>query len=221
MEARIIKKFIAIVTILFLCVNLISCGDALILLSYSISGNIMEPLGDFSRGSKEGTLVFGEKNYILIDELNGEFLFRITEEDILLGSTSNYPLFPSFGYYANTLENADYIAGGSLSNSTATFVYLREDLYSDSLRYVLRDVGYEFDFSSAFIETNEVSYKKHIEGKETHGVLIYFYMKDYPRLKATIRICKINGKWYYVDPNAAFALSEDFLNVLEGNNLLR
>ena len=87
------KKFIAIVTILFLCVNLISCGDALILLSYSISGNIMEPLGDFSRGSKEGTLVFGGKNYILIDELNGEFLFRITEEDILLGSTSNYPLF--------------------------------------------------------------------------------------------------------------------------------
>ena len=215
------KKIVLLVTILLVCISLISCGDALRLLSYSISGNIMDPLGDFSRGIKKGTLVFGGKNYILIDELNGEFDFRITEEDILLGSTSNYPLFPSFGYYANTLENADYIAGGSLSNSTATFVYLREDLYSDSLHYVLRGTGYEFDFSSAFIKTEEVSYKKHIEGKDTHGVRIYFYMKDYPRLTATIRICKINEKWYYVDPNAAFAASEDFLSVLEENNLLR
>ena len=214
------KKFIAIVTILFLCVNLISCGDAYKLLLYSVTGDIMEPLGDFSRGSKEGTLVFGGKNYILIDELNGDFLFNITEDDVFLGSTSNYPLFPSFGYYANTLENADYIAGGSLSNSCATFVYLREDLYSDSLRYVLQNVGYEFDFSSAFIETNEVSYKRHIEGKETYGVWINFYMKEHPRLKAKIRICIINGKWYYIDTRAAFALSEDFLNILEENNLI-
>ena len=186
-------------------------------MSYSISGDIINPVEGFSRGNNKGTFVFGEDNYILIEEFNGKFYFDITEEDLLLGQTSNFPFFGNFGYYANSAENADYIASGS---EIMTCVYLRDDLYQAPLCYVLQDIDYEFDFSSTFIKTEDVSYKKHIEGKEYHGTNLYFYVKDYPRLIVELSICKINEKWYYIEQDEAFALSEVFLNVLVENNLL-
>ena len=90
----VMKKLVLIVTVLFLCVNLSSCG-IWEELSYSISGEILEPVDGFSRGSEKGTLVFCGNKYILIDELNGEFQFDITKEDILLGQSSNFPFFPA------------------------------------------------------------------------------------------------------------------------------
>ena len=202
------KKIVLLVTIILLCTNLISC-----------TGDIVEPVGDFSR-EDDGTLVWDGKRYVSIDELAGEFYFDITEEDVLLGQQSNFPFFPNSGFFANTVENADYIMCGSLSNNIAAVVYLREDLCQVPLCYVLQDTDYEFDFSSAFMKTEDVSYKKHIEGKGSYGTRIHFYVKDYPRLTVSLRICKLNEKWYYVDPDAAFELSEDFLNALMENNVL-
>ena len=213
------KKFVLIATMLFICINLISCS-AFSALSYSISGDIIDPVGDFSRGSDKGTLVWGGNNYILIDEFNGDFEFDIIEEDVFLGQTSNFPFFPNSSYYANALENADYIAGGSASHGLATFVYLREDLYQSPLCYVLQGTEYEFDFSSAFIKTEEVSYKTHIEGKEYYGTRLNFFVKDHPRITVSLRICKINDKWYYIEYDEAFVLSEAFLTALTVNNLL-
>jgi hypothetical protein len=210
------KRFVLIVTLFLVCINLFSCS-VFNALSYSISGDIIDPVGDFSRGNDKGKFVFGGNNYILIEEFNGNFNFNITEEDLLLGQTSNFPFFPNFYYYANAAENAEYIASG---NVIMTCVYLREDLYQAPLCYVLQDTDYEFDFSSAFIKTEDVSYKKHLEGKAYHGRNLYFYVKDYPRLIVELRICKINEKWYYIEYDEAFALSEAFLNVLVENNLL-
>ena len=183
------RKFVLIATILLICINLISCS-AFTALSYTISGDIIDPVDGFSFGDDKGTLVLDGNNYILIEEFNGDFNFNITEEDVLLGQTSNFPFFPNFGYYANAAENAEYIASG---NVIMTCVYLREDLYQEPLCYVLQDIDYEFDFSSAFIKTEDVSYKKHIEGKEYHGTNLYFYVKDYPRLIVELRICKISS----------------------------
>lgn len=213
------KKLVLMVILLLVCTNLASCNffDAL---SYSISGDIINPVGDFSRGDDKGTFVYGEKNYILIDEVAGNFEFDIVEEDIFLGRTSNWPFFPDFGYYANAEENADYIASGSMSNGKMTCVYLREDLCGSSLCYVLQGANYEFDFSSAFVTTEEVSYETHIEGKNFYGTRLNFYVKDYPRLTVSLGICKINEKWYYVEQDEAFSLSEDFLNALIENDLL-
>lgn len=212
------KKLVLIATVLFVCINLCSCW-ALSALSYTISGDIIEPVDGFSRGGDKGTLVFDEKNYILIDEFNGNFHFDLTKEDVLLGQTSNFPFFPNSKYYANAVENADYIAGTN-SYPFASFVYLREDLYQSPLCYVLQDTDHEFDFSSAFIKTEEVSYKTHIEGKENYDTRIRFCVKDYPRLTVSLRICKIDEKWYYVEQEEAFVLSETFLSVLVENGLL-
>lgn len=213
------KKFVLIVILILGCINFSSCS-AFNALSYSISGDIIDPLEDFSRGNDKGTFIFGGYHYILIEDFNGNFCFQITEEDLLLGETSNFPFFPNFGYYANAAEDADYIASGSRSHEIMTCVYLREDLYQAPLCYVLQDTGYEFDFSTAFIKTEDVSYKKHIEGKAYHGTSIHFYVKDYPRLIVELRICKINEKWYYVEQDEAFALSEAFLNILVENKML-
>ena len=213
------KRFVLIVTLFLVCINLFSCS-AFNALSYSISGDIIDPVGDFSRGNDKGKFVFGGNNYILIEEFNGDFNFNITEEDLLLGQTSNFPFFPNFGYYANAAENAEYIASGSGSNEIMTCVYLREDLYKEPLCYVLQDIDYEFDFSSAFVKTEEVSYKKHIEGKEFYGGRINFYVKDFRRLTISLVICKINEKWYHIEYDEAFALTEEFLNVLMENDLL-
>lgn len=211
------KRLVLLATTLLICINLISCS-AFTALSYSISGDIIDPLDGFSFGDDKGTLVFDENNYILIEEFNGDFNFNITEEDVLLGQTSNFPFFPNFSYYANAAENAEFIASGS--GSIMTCVYLREDLYKEPLCYVLQDIDYEVDFSSAFIKTEDVSYKKHIEGKEYHGTNLYFYVKDYPRLIVELGICKINEKWYYVESDVAYELSQSFLSVLEENALL-
>ena len=106
------KKFVLIATILLVCINLISCS-AFTALSYSISGDIIDPVDGFSFGDDKGTLVFDGNNYILIEEIDGCFDFDLTKEDVLLGQTSNFPFFPNFSYYANTAENAEYIASGS------------------------------------------------------------------------------------------------------------
>ncbi len=213
------KKVCLILIALFICLNLFSCS-AFNALSYSISGDIIDPVGDFSRGSDKNTLVYGGNNYILIDEFNGDFEFDVTEEDVFLGQTSNWPFFPNSSYYANAAENADYIAGGSGTTNIATFVYLREDLYDYPICYVLQDTDYEFDFSSAFVKTEDVSYKTHVEGKENFGTNLYFYVKDHPRLTVRLGIRKINEKWYYIEHDEAFALTEDFLNMLSDNDLL-
>lgn len=215
------KKLLLALILLFACISLISCG-ALEALAYSVSGAIIDPVGDFSRGSDDGTFVWGGNNYILIDEFNGcfgSFDFDIIEGDVYLGQTSNFPFFPNSSYYANASESADYIMGTN-SSEYATCVYLREDLYQEPFRYVMRDAEYEFDFSSAFIKTDEVGYAKHLEGREYRGSRIYFHVKDHPRLAAEIVLCQINEKWYYVKYDEAFALSEEFLSVLEKNNLL-
>ena len=214
------KKILLALMVLFLCVNLISCSDVLTYLSYTISGEIIDPVGDFSRGDDKGTLIFGGKKYIeIVDEFAGDFEIKITDEDVHLGDTSNWPFFPNTGYYANKAENPEYIAE-EISSSYA-MVYLREDLYTNPLTYVLQDTDYEFDFSSAFIKTDRVSYDKDVHEKNPRQVVVYFYVKDYPRLTVNIRIYKIDGKWYYIKTDEAFILSEGFLNTLMNNDLLQ
>ena len=211
------KKLVLIVVLLFVCINLVSC-EIFDLLSYSISGDIMDPVDGFSRGSEDGVLVFGENEYILIEELNGDFSFFVSEDDLLLGQRCNFPFFPSAKFYANTEENADYIAYG---NYVLTSVFLRKDLYKTPLYYVLQDTDYEFDFSTAFIKTEDVSYEKDIEGKESlYSEIISIYLKDYPRLVAEVRIYKINEKWYFIEYDKSFLVSEAFLSALIENDLL-
>ena len=211
------KKLVLIVVLLFVCINLVSC-EIIYLLSYTISGDIMDPVDGFSRGSEDGVLVFGENEYILIEELNGDFSFFVSEDDLLLGQRCNFPFFPSAKFYANTEENADYIAYG---NYVLTSVFLRKDLYKTPLYYVLQDTDYEFDFSTAFIKTEDVSYEKDIEGKESlYSEIISIYLKDYPRLVAEVRIYKINEKWYFIEYDKSFLVSEAFLSALIENDLL-
>ena len=207
------RKILWIVVLLCVCINLISCGA----LYHSITGEIIDPVGDFSRAN-DGTLLYDGNHYVLIEEFNGDFQFDITEEDVLLGRTSNFPFFPDYWYYANANEKADYIAGGN--GSEGHFVFLREDLYPSPLSYVLQDTSFEFDFSSAFIKTEEVSYEVLQKSEEYDGAFIYFYVKDYPRLTVKLAINKINEKWYLIDPEESFMLSEDFLNALTENGCL-
>ncbi len=211
------KKLVLIVTVLFLCVNLSSCG-IWEELSYAISGEILEPVDGFSRGSENGTLIFCGNKYILIDELNGDFQFYITKEDILLGLSSNFIFFPPSSYYATTKENPDYIAGGN-TVGFASFVFLREDLHQSRL-YVLEHTDCEFDFSSAFVETKAVSYERHVKRGRNESTELCFSVKDYPRLTAKINIYKIREKWYYIEQDGAYALSEDFLSALKENGCL-
>lgn len=212
------KKLVLLSVLLVICIMLTSCSTVEAL-KYSISGDIIDPIDDFSRGSDKDTFVFGGTDYILTDEMSGDFEVDITDEDVLLGQSSNFPFFPNTCYYAEKVDKPEYIAAGGF-DGPGTVVYLREDLYQTSLHYVLQDTDYEFDFSSAFVKTEEVSYKKHIEGKEFYGGRINFYVKDFRRLTISLVICKINEKWYHIEYDEAFALTEEFLNVLMENDLL-
>ena len=205
------KKIALITIILLLSITLFSCKA----FNATVSGDIINPVNGFSRGNDDDTLVLGENKYILIDEIGGNFEFDITDDDVFLGETSNFPFFPNFSYYANENINAEYIASGSSSNKIATVVFLREDLYQAPICYVLQDTDFEFVFSDAFIETKEVSYKTHVERKKySDTAIINFYIKEYPRLTASMWIYKIDDKWYSIKPNEAFALSENFVKEL-------
>ena len=94
------------------CFSLVSCS-AIEALKYSVSGDIIDPADGFSRGDEEGTLIYNNNKYILVQELNGDCEIDITQNDILLGQTSNFPFFPNSYYYVNLDENPSFIMGGT------------------------------------------------------------------------------------------------------------
>ncbi len=133
-----------VILILF-CFSLTSCA-AIDALKYSISGDIIDPVDGFSRGTEKDTLTYKDNNYILVQEIAGDCDIYITKEDILLGLSSNYPFFPCSCYYVGTDENPSYIIGTNSANK-GTCVYLREDIYSNDIVYVLNDSSFEFVFA--------------------------------------------------------------------------
>ena len=209
------KKLICLLLVMvFLCLNLSSC-DAWDALRYAISGDIVEPIDGFSRGSKKNTLILHENKYILFEELNGEFRIDKTKEHIRLGQQSNFPFFPNSGFYATDTTDPLYIGVGS--GFTITCVYLKEGAFPSPMRYTLEGTEYSFDFASAFVKTNEVNYNRDIVNNELPYKRIKIHIVDYPELKAEIGVYRLNGTWYFTNASKTvevYKLSEDFANTL-------
>lgn len=220
------KKIVSITALLLLCINLISCGgccDAWTALQDTFSGDIIDPIGDFSRGSEENTFIFGGKNYILIDDMHNQFCIPPINEEISLGWQSNYPFGTSTLYRAFASENPEYILSGQAGFYRD--VYMREDLCKTPFVYVLSDCDYEFDFSTDIFKTDEISQETHPKSESSCTVRIAFYLKEYPNLVGDIFVYQFDGKWYYIRPDLpgryqAYAFSEDFLKALIDNDLL-
>lgn len=209
------KKIITVFLLILMCFSLTSCAvvDAFDALKYSISGEIIDPVDGFSIGEEKGVLIYKENKYILVEEINGDCECDIADEDILLGQSSNFPFFPNYSYYASGDELPLFIMGGP--RYTATFVYLREDIYNNDLVYVLQNTNYEFEMSSAFIKTDKVDYDNHImKDKFTKAVLLEFVMKDISRIKVVRRIYLIDNIWYCVEQDASYELSDEFVHKL-------
>ena len=101
------KKILTIVIFILFCFSLTSCS-VIEALKYSISGNIIDPVEDFSRDKEKGTLIYKDNKYILVQEITGDCEINLTEEDILLGRSSNFPFFPESYYYVSTVENPSF-----------------------------------------------------------------------------------------------------------------
>ena len=203
------KKILTIVIFILFCFSLTSCS-AIQALKYAISGNIIDPADGFSRG-EEGTLIYQNNKYILVQELYGDCEIDITKDDILLGQSSNFPFFPNSYYYINTDENPSFIMGGTSSAMIGSFVYLREDLYNAGIVYEIND-SFEFEFTSAFIKTDKADYDHHIaREKYTKSAIVDFYVKDIPIITARKRIYLIDNVWYCVEVDVAYQLSDEFV----------
>ena len=203
------KKILTIVIFILFCFSLTSCS-AIQALKYAISGNIIDPADGFSRG-EEGTLIYQNNKYILVQELYGDCEIDITKDDILLGQSSNFPFFPNSYYYINTDENPSFIMGGTSSAMIGSFVYLREDLYNAGIVYEIND-SFEFEFTSAFIKTDKADYDYHIaREKYTKSAIVDFYVKDIPIITARKRIYLIDNVWYCVEVDVAYQLSDEFV----------
>ncbi len=204
------KKILTIFIFILFCFSLTSCS-AIEALKYSISGDIIDPADGFSRG-EEDTLIYQNNKYILVQELNGDCEIDITKEDILLGQTSNFPFFPNSYYYVKTDENPSFIMGGTYPATQGTFVYLREDLYSDTIVCVLNGGSFEFEFTSAFIKTDKADYDHHIaREKYTKSAIVDFCVKDIPIITARKSIYLIDNVWYCVEVDVAYELSDEFV----------
>ena len=205
------KRILAMILSILVCFLLTSCA-AIEALKYSISGDIIDPVDGFSRGEEKGTLIYNDNNYIIVQEINGDCDIDITEEDILLGYSSNFPFFPNSYYYVSTDENPDFIMGGTTSAMIGTFVYLKEDIYSNDIVYVLSDGSFDFLFASAFVKTDQVDYDVHISGeKYTKYAMVDFYMKEIPTITAHKQIYLIDNTWYCVEVGIAYQLSDEFV----------
>ena len=213
------KKILTIVILILFCFSLTSCS-AIEALKYSISGNIIDPADCFSRSEEEGTLIYQNNKYILVQELNGDCEIDITKEDILLGQSSNFPFFPNSYYYVNTYENPSFIMGGTSSAMIGSFVYLREDLYNAGIVYKIND-SFEFEFTSAFIKTDKVDYDHHIaREKYTKFEIVDFYVKDIPIITACKSIYLIDNTWYCVEVDVAYQLSDEFVCKLTESGII-
>ena len=205
------KKLLTIVFLISFCFLLTSCS-LIEAIKYTVSGDIIDPAEGFSRGEEDGVLVYQGNKYILIQEIGGDCEIDITEEDILLGQASNFPFFPNSFYYVNPDENPSFIMGGA--SYLGTCVYLREDLYNAGVVYQIND-SLEFEFSSAFIETDKVNYDRHIaREKYTRQAKVDFYVKDIPTILACQRIYLIDNTWYCVEVDIAYQLSDEFVSRL-------
>ena len=212
------KKTFAIVLLILFCFSLVSCS-AIEALKYSVSGDIIDPADGFSRG-EEGTLIYNNNKYILVQELNGDCEIDITQDDILLGQTSNFPFFPNSYYYVNPNENPKFIMGGTTAGMTGTFVYLREDLYNADVVYEIND-SLEFEFTSSFMITDKVDYDHHItREKYTRQAKVDFYVKDIPTILACKRIYLIDNTWYCVEVDVAYQLSDEFVYQLTEEGII-
>ncbi len=204
------KKLFTIVILILLCFSLTSCS-VIEAIKYTVSGDIIDPAEGFSRGEEDGVLVYQDNKYILVQDIGGDCDIDITEEDILLGQTSNFPFFPNFYYYANTDINPSFIMGGP---GRGTFVYLREDLYNAGVVYQIND-SLEFEFSSAFIETDKKDYDRHIaQKKSTKYAVVDFYVKGVPTILARKTFHMIDDVWYCVEVDVAYQLSDEFVSRL-------
>lgn len=213
------KRILTIVIFILLCFSLTSCA-VIEALRYSITGDIIDPVDGFSRG-EEYTFIYKGNKYILIQEINGDCEVDITEEDILLGSTSNFPFFPDSRYYASKDENPSFITGTNSTTMEGSCVYLREDLYSKGIVYALNDSSFEFEFTSAFVKTDKVDYDIHVSRKKyTKIEIVDFYMKEIPIIKTCKRIYLINNKWYHIETDVAYQLSEEFVFQLRENGTI-
>lgn len=204
------KKFLIIILLTLFCFSLTSC-EAIEALKYSISGDIIDPVDGFSRG-EENTLIYKDNKYILVQELDGDCEIDITKDDILIGRSSNFPFFPDSYYYVNSEENPSFIMGGTSAAIQGNFVYLRDDIYSDTIVYVLNDSSFEFEFASAFIETYKVDYDIHIaREKYTEQAIVDFHVKDITLITAHKNIYLIDNTWYCVELDVAYQLSDEFV----------
>ena len=208
------KKILAVIILITLSVSLISC-DAVYALKYSISGDIIDPVEGFSRGEEERTLIYKDNKYILLEEISGDCGIHLSDSDIMLGQQSNWPFFPNHAYYVNSGENPSFIMGGPASGSTATYVYIREDIYNGGIIYTVEDSRVEFDFAYDFIKTDKVNYDDHIKTESyAKNLKIHFYVKDIPIITVKKSIYLIDGVWYSVDIGDAYQLSDEFVDEL-------
>lgn len=215
------KKALSIILLILFCLPLTSCADAFIALRYTITGDIIDPVDGFSRGEEEDTLIYKGNKYILVKELNGNCDIDRTDEYILLGQSSNFPLFPNSSYYVNTDDNPSFIIGGTASAMRGSFVYMREDLYNAGIVYVIDGSSFEFEFSSAFIKTDKVEHSDHIKrNKYKESLKIDFYVKDFPEIAASMWLYLIDDVWYCVEIDEAYQLSDDFVSKLKEKGII-
>ena len=213
------KKILTILILTLFCFTLVSCA-AFDALKYSITGDIIEPADGFSRGEEKGTLIYQNNKYILVEELNGDCEIDITEDDILLGGTSNFPFFPNSYYYINADENPSFIMSGTSAGMLGAVVYLRYDIYNAGIVYEIND-SIEFEFSSAFIKTDKVDFDHHISReKYTKQAIVDFHVKDIPTIVARKRIYLIDNVWYCVEVDEAYQLSDEFVCKLIENGII-
>lgn len=207
------KRILITILLILLCFSLTSCEliDAINAAKYAITGNIIEPVDGFSKGNEKDTLIYKDNKYIYVEEIGGDCRIKISDDYIFLGYTSNFPFFPSSQYYASKDENPEFICG-FIDGAMGTFVYLREDLYSNSIAYVLNDSSFEFEFASTFIKTDKVDYDDHIVGKKyAKRETVNFYIKEISMIEVCMEIYLIENMWYHFD-DTAYQLSDEFVS---------
>ncbi len=210
------KRLLVISILVLFCLSLTSC-QIIDLLSYSISGELIDPVESFSDGEENGTFIYKGNKYVYVRELNGDCRMDVPWDYILLGMRSNWPFFPNTQYLAPPVDDPSFITGAN-----GTFVYLREDLYHNDIIYVLNDTSFEFKFESVFVLTDEIDYDHHEASERcTRGAVVNFYMKDIPEIKVMKNIYLIDNVWYCVEYDVAYQLSDEFIAKLIEEEIIK
>lgn len=213
-----VKKTLILVVLICYCLIFTSCG-----LDYRYSldeklHNQIECVYEEDEAFYPSYIVYNGEKYIYVGTLKSfpvstyevDDNYYLSYNDTLLGWNGNRYFWYIDEYYSDTADNPIFIY-----NDRLYLVFFHENYNYLTDVFVIRNTNEEIQFKN--ILTSKCEYFDF-----SNPISIEISSKQYPRIKANIKLECINNQWYlsFPDSKEVWIPSDEFIRLLFENNLI-